>query len=372
MIKTKVAFFAFSLKQAGGRERQVVSLIKALAHNEKHEIELVLSDKLVFYNEVFSLPIKISYINTNNKNLIRNYSFYYKHLIKSKPDIIHACDEYVAFYLLPIAWLLNIPFINASLRHGRVRFHLRHLIRKFTYKFSPHIIANSYAGLHANGLSPNEKRIVIYNVVDDALLLKKESSQNASGSIDQHTKNNPCYTFLSISRLHKVKDYETVFKALSWLKKSIDFNYIIVGDGPNKQQLEKQIIQYDLTDKVTLVGENKDVVKFYKMCDVFIHSSYSEGCPNVVLEAMLLSRPVIATNTGGTKEIIKNGENGVLFPLKNAKVLYEKLLQLVSSSNLRAELRGRARVYVEQNHNAKTIGDSYIAFLHKVIRKTDK
>lgn len=369
MRKTKIAFVTFGLG-AGGRERQIVSLLHSIAFDENYSVELILLSKQVYFEEVFDLPIKIHFLNSRKVKSLRNYSVLYRLIKKSKPDIVHACDEYAAFYILPISKILKVPFINASLRHGRVKLHIRHIIRKMTYWFSQYIIANSHAGLHANGLKAGKKRIVLYNVIEKRFFENENQKEPSilNEKLNWNTKNNNNeYVFLSVSRLHQIKDYETVLKALFMLKDNFSFIYLIAGEGPDKHFIESKIAQYELADKVFLVGATKSTKALYDRCDVFIHSSLSEGCPNVVLEAMLFGKPVVASDVGGTREVVKDNENGLLFPAKSPELLAEKLKYLLGNNQFRNELGKRAEVYVLEKHNSIRIGGEYLSFIEKIV-----
>jgi len=151
----------------GGRERQVVSLIKAIHENPDIEIVLVLLLKNVFYTEIYEFPITIEIVNAKSTKDYRILSAFSNIFKKHNPDVIHAWDEYVAFYALPIANILKIKFINGSLLHGIFQFRLRQIVRNITYRFSPYIIANSHAGYKANRLKEKASRFVIYNGIDE-------------------------------------------------------------------------------------------------------------------------------------------------------------------------------------------------------------
>jgi glycosyltransferase involved in cell wall biosynthesis len=367
--KIRITFLAASL-QVGGRERQIQSLLAAISKNDNYFIELIILNSSFFYTNVNELPVKVTNLDVKAIKSFRTFGLLYKYLKTNRPHIIHACDEYVAFLALPIAKIIGVPFINASLRHGRVKLNLRHLLRKLFYHLSPFIIANSYAGLRANNLSSNANRIVIYNVVEEsyfeaALPLEEVFIKEVQ---DIHSlSDSKMPVLLSVSRLHSVKDYDTVFKALSLLKRDTSFKYIIVGDGPSKSIIERQIAEYNLSDYVILAGQKTNVGCYYQISDVFIHSSKSEGCPNVVLEAMLYALPVIATDTGGTAEILKNGITGLLFPFKDSECLFKLLHSIINDVGFSKRISKEAKEYVKSNHNENVISAQYYSFVNQIL-----
>ena len=91
-----------------------------------------------------------------------------------------------------------------------------------------------------------------------------------------------------------------------------------MGDGREKNNLEKLIRKYGLEKRVFLLGKVKNTKKIYLNSDLFIHASHQEGFPNSIVEAINYNLPVICSNCkGGTKEIILNGRGGDLFPIGN-------------------------------------------------------
>ena len=269
-----------STLSAGGRERQVFSLIKALAQKKNIEIVFVLLFNDIFFEEIYNLPINIRILNVKSTKDITIFKKYKKLFKEEKPNVIHAWDEYVAFYALPISAILKIKFINGSLRHGIFQFKIRQIIRNITYRFSPYIIANSYAGYKANGLHINKKRFVLYNGIDEKF--NKQNLQSISKR--EFLENNGIQfnselIFLSVSRLDPYKDYFTILDALSKLKvEGIKFKYLIVGDGPTGESIEYYIRKKVLKGEIYLVGKQKNIEDYYNIADIFIHSSKGEGC----------------------------------------------------------------------------------------------
>ncbi len=88
--------------------------------------------------------------------------------------------------------------------------------------------------------------------------------------------------------------------------------YVLVGDGPRRQAIERRIEQDRLSDIVVLHGGEDDARRLYGAFDVCLQASESEGLPNVVLEAAAARRAIVATDVGGTNEIITSGLNGIL------------------------------------------------------------
>jgi len=133
------------------------------------------------------------------------------------------------------------------------------------------------------------------------------------------------YTVITVGSLIKPKGVDTMIKAFNEIKLN---NVIlkILGDGKEKNNLEKIIHEYGLEKIVFLLGRVKNTKKIYQSSDLFIHASHQEGFPNSIVEAINYNLPVICSNCkGGTKEIILNGRGGDLFPIGNHKILASKI-----------------------------------------------
>jgi len=357
-MKYKILFLTKSFG-VGGRETQMVSLIRAVKrYYPEIDISLAIFNKCT--HDILGL-------DSNQINLIQ-YPLYnplnlkdaiqIKKLLRlEKYSFILAIDEYVVPLAIYISLFSNIKFINGSLRHGKVNyFHKRQLFRNAFYRFSKYIIANSREGFKANKLLFNKNKFVLYNGIDSRFLNFERTYNNDSNLV-----------LLSVSRLHPIKDFITVFNAIAILhhKGIKDIKYYIVGDGVEKNKLQHYVSKTGIKDYVHFVGNQSDVMSYYKTADIFIHSSKSEGCPNVVLEAMSNGLPVIATDTGGTKEIV-NSSNGILFKFKNERMLSKKIELLLNNKDLRQNLGETARNYVLKNHSYQALANNFVNILNKI------
>lgn len=342
----------------GGRERQLISLIESLL-NHQTKIDCLVA--IFNNNDVYfrSQQIEKILLDTFSSNSTFGVPAFRKLLElqkREKFNFIYAADEYVVPLALSVSLLTNCKFINGSLRHGFVNyFNKRQLFRSIFYRFSKYIIANSSQGYKANKLKINNSRFILYNGVDPKFI---ECYQN------KDYKKNDLIQLLSVSRLHPIKDYETILKALRIVvdKSKSKIKYKIVGDGPNYNKIKSLINTLKLAEYVDLVGKTAKVEYLYENADLFIHSSKSEGCPNVVLEAMACGVPVLATNTGGTPEII-NHNTGRLFEYKDVANLANMILELIENETLRDELVINAHNYILKNHTYKNLANKFISIL---------
>ena len=111
------------------------------------------------------------------------------------------------------------------------------------------------------------------------------------------------FKIVTISRLYKYKGIERLIEACRYINKP--FKLYVLGDGPYKEQYKLLIKQYNLQDKIILLGNVLNVFNILKQADLYVSSSDAEGLSNVILESLMCNTPVISTPTAGAKEIEK-------------------------------------------------------------------
>lgn len=113
----------------------------------------------------------------------------------------------------------------------------------------------------------------------------------------------------------------------------IDFEFLILGDGPERPLLEEEIAVQGLSGMVKLLGNVNDVAFYLKQSDIFIHPAIYEPFGLVLLEAMASGLPVISMDGGGNRDIVVDGKNGYLINSNDAHLFFEKILHLLSNKN---------------------------------------
>jgi glycosyltransferase involved in cell wall biosynthesis len=139
----------------------------------------------------------------------------------------------------------------------------------------------------------------------------------------------------------------------------------LVGDGPERGALERVVKERGLEDNVTLEGAcNQDrVLSFYRQTDIFVLASFAEGVPVVLMEAMAMEIPCVATWVTGVPELIRHGVDGSLIPPADEEQLAQAIALLVDDAELRRRLGTSARARVEEKYNlarnTSRLGDIY-------------
>jgi glycosyltransferase involved in cell wall biosynthesis len=118
---------------------------------------------------------------------------------------------------------------------------------------------------------------------------------------------------------------------------------LVAGDGPERARLEELCTRLGIADSVRILGYQQNVTACYEIADVFALPSYSEGSPNVLLEAMDAGLPIVATAVGGVGEMIRNGEHGLLVPAGDVEGIARSVVALLNDAELRLALTNAAR-----------------------------
>lgn len=177
---------------------------------------------------------------------------------------------------------------------------------------------------------------VIYNAIDiHDIPLSSRSDLRLELNLSRNV-------VLTVGRLIPLKRVDQIIKVISQIETA---NLVIVGDGPQELELKKLSLTLGCADRIRFTSRlnQKEVYKYMKASDVFVLNSITEGLPLVIIEAMSCGLPVIATNVGGTPEIVKDRETGLLIEPGNKEQLKEAIECLLIDRDLRGRLVENAR-----------------------------
>jgi glycosyltransferase involved in cell wall biosynthesis len=320
MKKVLILFSVDSLRR-GGKERQLMLLFTNLSSN-KYCKQIAVQD---FNGNTYLIEYEIDAKQIFVFNGLRDF---YKLVKEIKPDIVFSWDTKSSLFSLMLRPIGRYKFINGSIRHGIRLYRFSHYLRSFIAWLSPVVVANSEAGLTVNNMHKGRTRFVMFNGIENDFI-KRRSNLDKTEHIRQYFPNylpGKSLVFISIANLVPYKDYLTVLKALNHYRDEVDFFYFIIGDGPKRMELTKEILKHNLSERVYMVGSTEDVQTFLQISDIMIHSSRGEGISNAILEGMYAGLPIIATNVGGVPETVYPGSS-MLFPYKDDKALLDCLLK---------------------------------------------
>ena len=155
-----------------------------------------------------------------------------------------------------------------------------------------------------------------------------------------------------VGRLSPEKGQVDLLRAApSVLAQYPETRFALVGDGPDREVLEREAATLRITDRVVFTGHQTNVRPVYRDLDVLALTSHTEGLPNVVLEALCMETAVLATDVGGTGEIITDEATGLLVPPKEPEGIAAGLARLIGNEDFRRTLALNGKRFVHQNFN---------------------
>ena len=182
-------------------------------------------------------------------------------------------------------------------------------------------------------------------------------------------KQNKIFQIISIGRPHWIKGYTYALDACKLLKdQGFQFHYTIVG-GTGDIEFAYQVHDLDITNEVSLTNQRpfKQVQELIQEADLLVLPSVKEGIANVVLEAMSLNTMVLTTDCGGVSEVIKNGENGFIIPIRDSKKMADKIIDIANISQEKEDfITTNALKTIKKQHSEQQMVEAMIELYQKV------
>ncbi|MDT7041804.1 glycosyltransferase family 4 protein [Candidatus Nitronereus thalassa] len=220
--------------------------------------------------------------------------------------------------------------------------------------------------LHNMEVEPGRARVV-YSGID---VRHACDAQARNVFRKRHGLNRDQLVIGTVANLFPRKGYEYLIEALPMIKNEYpDIRCFIVGEGPESYQVQlvRLVKEKELESHVVFVGFQPNVFEFINAFDVFVLPSILEGFGIVLLEAMAMSKPIVATRVGGVPEVIDHGVTGLLVPPRDPKALGAAILEIVKDEQVRAKFGMAAREIVTEKFTREAamgrIQDLYLGVL---------
>lgn len=231
---------------------------------------------------------------------------------------------------------------------------------KLVFLLADKIIANSKASAEfCKKIAPKINCEIIYRGVEtEKIELVQPNSELRNGY-----KNDIIITF--IGRLIDGKGVANLINAVEDI--AGNFKVFIIGDGPQREDLEKLTKNIGLEEKIIFFGYKKfeEAIGILKISDIFVNPSLTEGLPTSVIEAALCKKAIIATNVGGTPEIFTNEKSGFLIEPKDTQSLKNKLELLINNIDMHKKIGDAAYEEVKDKFNWNKSIDKYLTIFEK-------
>jgi L-malate glycosyltransferase len=285
------------------------------------------------------------------------------HLRQNHIQVAHAFDFYTNLTLIPCARLARVPVVIGSHRQlGDLLTPTQFRAQAATFRWCDAVVCNSQAGadrLAAAGIA-REKLAVIGNAMPGAIFEPAEPLLPPGQA--------PRVTMIARMNAH-YKNHAGFLRIAAEVHKQLpDAEFLLVGDGPLRAELERQSAALGLADRVLFLGDRGDIPAILASSDLSVLTSDSEGLSNVILESMAAGLPVVAYAVGGNPELV-NDDRGTLVPPGNEAEFASVICRLLSDANFRREQGLNARRFAEQNfslaHVCRQYEDLYMNLLER-------
>lgn len=328
-----VAHVVYSFR-VGGLENGIVNLINHLPRDRyRHAIIALTTGDPAFRTRIQHPGVELFELHKSPGHGFALYPKLFRLLRRLRPAIVHTRNLAALEMVIP-AWAAGVP-VRIHGEHGwdtsdPAGQSARHRwVRRLYAPFVSHYIAlsghlESYL-TGAVGISPKRVSRICNGV--DVRRFAPGADQAAPEGLPFGRGQ---WLVGTVGRLQAIKDQVTLVRAFAhWLGQDEEAHervrLVIVGDGPLRQDVEREVAAAGLAERVWLAGERTDIPQLLGGLDCFVLPSRAEGISNTLLEAMACGLPVVATAVGGNPELVVAGETGVLVPPEDPEALAEGL-----------------------------------------------
>ncbi|MHA3105119.1 glycosyltransferase [Acinetobacter sp. ANC 3791] len=290
---------------------------------------------------------------------------------KFQPDVVHAHMFHAILFARLLRRSAQIPYLICTAHSKAIGGKARQLLYRLTDRYSD---LNTNVSQEATDFFIAQKA---FSAVKSTAVSNGIDTQKFqfSASARQQLRQQLGYSaeipvLMAVGRLMQAKDYPNLIQAFSLLQKTQPkAQLLIVGDGVQRTELEQQVQQLGLADRIRFLGVRHDIAELLSAADVFVLSSAWEGFGLVVAEAMSCERVVVATDCGGVKEVL--GEPEWLVPPQNAEMLSKKLVQALQlSTEQKAQLGQQHRQRIQQHYSMHSMLQQWLALYHLSTERT--
>jgi glycosyltransferase involved in cell wall biosynthesis len=337
----------------GGAEKQLTLLARGLAKHDVEPVVVVLTHSGPREDDLIKAGIQVHHIHKRLKLDPFAWNRLRKLFVNLKPDVVHTWIFAANAYGRSAALAAKVPIILGSERSvdpwkSSVQLWIDRLLARRTSGLT----ANSKGTIDfyvSKGI-PRDQFAFIPNGIEPSTapaISREEAFSRMGVPLD-------CKVILSVGRLWHQKGYKDLIWSAELLRVMRgDIRYVIVGEGPERQRLEQYRDNIRGHEFVRLLGERTDVGSLMPHCDALWNGSLYEGQSNVIMEAMQLGLPVIASDIPGNLELVAHGNTGMIFRLGQIEDLTRLTNRLLDNSEQRASLVASAKQYIQNEHSVE-------------------
>lgn len=356
--KINVLFVIGELKQAGA-ERQLVELAKGLNKSIYHCIVCSLTRVTPLAEELRHVGVEVVVLPKRLPLDVTRIPRLVSLMDREKIDIVHC------YLITGNTWgRLAVLFAPVSAVVASVRNALPE--RPWVHRWAHRLLASFTDAFVVNASVtkqiimeryrvPADRISVIHNGID---LARFDVTVDVTQKRRDLGLDPDCPIVGIVGRFHPQKDHRTFLQAARLVSEDWpDVQFLCVGGGRLLNAMKELAVDLGVSSRVFFTGERSDIPEIMYALDLLVLSSRWEGLPNVVMEAMAASRPVIATEVGGCPELVEEGETGFLVPTRDPETLASAILKILRDGDLAERMGKKGRQRIEDSFKRQLMVD---------------
>jgi len=369
--KMKVIFIITGLAY-GGAETQLVNLAIRLKERGWDVRVVSMLPPQAFTEELKEVGIPLTTLNMRRGVADSRAVFRLVKILREwQPDIVHSHMVHANLLARITRLLVPIPVLICTAHNTYEGGRHREIFYRFTDFLCDLTTQVSWAGLERYvqvGAVSERKIRYIPNGIDINRFMPCQETRNR---IRDKLDLKDFFVWLAVGRFHVQKDYPNLLHALSRVTgKFNNMLLLIAGDGPLRPDMEELTKKLGLDERVRFLGICHNVPELMNAADAFVLSSRWEGFGLVLVEAMACQLPVVATDSGGPREILNGGTLGFLVPPGDSEALAAAMMKMMSLPEAERRAMGRAgRAHIEANYSLERVVDQWEALYRELLTK---
>lgn len=363
----------------GGSERQCVQLTRLLHEGGRYRVHLAALDgtgtlraeaEQIGLGEIAAFPLT-SFYDRNAATQLRRFA---RLLREREIEVLHAHDFYTNIFGMAGAALARVPVRIAARRESAVRSPRHRFIERSAYRLAHAVVANCEEvrqQLIAEGVSA-DKTITIHNGLNlERVALPADfAREEARAALNlPRAEHHKLVTIVANLRID-LKDHPTFLRAARRVHEAVpDARFVLAGEGDLTSPLRTLAAELGLGEAALFIGRCQRVAELLALSDVCVLSSKAEGFSNSILEYMAAGRPVVATDVGGAREAIIEGETGYLVQSGDDEALAARIVSLLREPERARAMGARGRQVVEEKFSSGAQLERTLNLYEKLLTK---
>ena len=354
----KISFVTRNLS-AGGAERVIAQLAQYMCEKEVQCEIITIDQKEIFYP--IPSEVKNYQIGKKSNNKISDKFLKYwtlrSYIKLSKPDVVLAMPEEIGIYVIPALLGTGIPVVVSERNNPWVMpwKKVTRVMRKIFYPFAKGFVFQTKEAASFFSQSIRNRGVVLPNPLD-----LERIPEPFYGEREKE--------IVGVGRLEPQKNFSLLIKAFAKFHQTHpDYKLTIYGEGSKRNELENLAQSLLPKSSYSFPGKSKDLLNQIKKAKMFVLSSDFEGMPNVLIEAMAVGMPVVATDcpSGGPKELIRDGENGLLVPVNDVEAMACAMSKIADSEEY-AKILSYNALEVKKKLDSNIVSEKWLSYLREI------